>query len=198
MLDQPLRTLATPVAQRGAAFLAGRGAGADMVSVIGFFVGLAAIPTIATHHYWAALGLIVLNRLVDALDGAVARQSRASGRGAFLDMILDLIVFAGLPFGFALADPSRALAASFFIFAIAASQASAVFFNALASREGSQGVVIFGYVGRLMEDSELTLAFVIACLMPQWFSLIAYIAGVLCFLTAGSRIAMAVARFSSV
>jgi phosphatidylglycerophosphate synthase len=195
MFDPIVKTLAAPATTRGGALLAG--ARADLVSLAGFVFGIGAIPAIATHHYWAGLALILLNRLVDALDGAVARQSRATGRGAFLDMVLDLIVFAGVPFAFALADPSRALAAAFFIFAIAASGASAVFFGMLASREGSPGAVVFGYVGRIMEDTELTLAFAIACLAPNWFSLIAYIAGVLCFLTAGARIGFALGRFES-
>ena len=192
MLDAPFRKLADPVLAGAGARLGARG---DLLSVAGFAVGIAAIPAIAAHDYLVGLALILLSRLIDALDGAMARQARATGRSAFLDMTLDLIVFAGLPFAFALADPSRGLAASFFIFAIAASGASAVFYGGVSSREGSTGEIVFGYVGRVMEDTELTLAFVVACLFPQWFSLIAYIAGALCFVTAGARIATALGRF---
>jgi phosphatidylglycerophosphate synthase len=190
MLDNPLRKLFAPALAPAAGTLAQRGFGADALTVMGFVAGLAAIPAITTHHYWVGLALIFLNRLFDALDGAVARQTRATGRGAFLDMTLDLIVFAGLPFAFALADPSHALAGAFFIFAIAASGASAIFFNVLEDRDGN----LFGYIGRIMEDSELTLAFAIACLVPAWFGVIAYVAGALCFITAGARIAAAVAQ----
>jgi phosphatidylglycerophosphate synthase len=188
MLDSVLKRLAAPVLARGSQPLVRLGAHADFVSAVGCVVGLAAIPAIAKHVYWLGLVLLLLNRLIDALDGAVARQSRASGRGAVLDMTLDLIVFAGLPFAFALGDPSRGLAASFFVFAIAARGASSVF---LATLPGDS---LFTFVGRIMEDTELTLAFAVACIRPDWFSTIAYIGGALCFITAGSRIALAAGR----
>jgi len=190
MLDNPLRQLVAPALVPAAGTLARRGLGADALTVIGFVAGLAAIPAIAMHHYWIGLALIFLNRLFDALDGAVARHTHVTGRGAFLDMTLDLIVFAGLPFAFALADPSHALAGAFLIFAIAASGASAIFFNVLKEGGGN----LFGYIGRIMEDSELTLAFAIACIVPAWFGVIAYVVGVLCFVTAGARIAASIAR----
>jgi hypothetical protein len=192
MLDAPLRRLCAPVLTSAGARLPGLRARGDMASMVAFAVGLAAIPALAAQHYWIGLALILLNRLIGALGDAVA--ARATGRGAFLDMTFDLIVFAGLPFGFALGDPSHALAACFLVFAIAASGASVVSFNVQAT--SSTGGIVFGYVGRIMEDSELTLAFAAACIMPGWFGIIAYVAGVLCFLTAGARIALAVSRFS--
>jgi phosphatidylglycerophosphate synthase len=195
MLTTPLRKFAEPLLAPGGSRLARFGAQADLLTAIGFLVGLAAIPAIASHNYLIGLGLILLNRLIDALDGAVARQTQATGRGAFLDMTLDLIVFAAIPFAFALADPSRALAAAFFIFAIATSGVASIAFAALASRQGSTGEMLFSFVGRIMEDTELTLALVIACIFPAWFGVVAYVAGALCFLTAGARIATAFARF---
>jgi phosphatidylglycerophosphate synthase len=192
MLDAPLRKLSAPVLASAGARLPDLGASGDLVSAVAFAAGLAAIPALAAQHYWIGLALILLSRLVDALGDAAA--PRATGRGAFLDMTFDLIVFAGLPFGFALGDPSHALAACFLVFAIAASGSSAVF--AAAQTSGSTGRIVFGYVGRIMEDTELTLAFAVACIMPGWFGIIAYVAGVLCFLTAGARIALAVSRFS--
>ncbi|HEX3674716.1 MAG TPA: hypothetical protein VHU87_10615, partial [Rhizomicrobium sp.] len=165
MLDAPLRKLSAPVLAGAGARLPGLGARGDMMSVVAFAVGLAAIPVLAVQHYWIGLALILLNRLIGALVDAAA--PRVTGRGAFLDMTFDLIVFAGLPFGFALGDPSHALAACFLVFAIAASGASAVFFNVQAT--SSTGGIVFGYVGRIMEDTELTLAFAVACIMPGWF-----------------------------
>lgn len=193
MLSAFLRKPADPALARAAGLLAARGVGADGLTMLGFAIGLAAIPVIAKHYYLAGLVLLFLNRLCDALDGAVARRTQATGRGAYLDRTLDLIVFAGLPFAFALADPARALAATFFVFAIAASGAAALIFAVPASRQDSRRDTALGYLGRLMEDTELTLAFAVACIMPGWFSLIAYIGGALCFVAAGACIAAAVA-----
>jgi phosphatidylglycerophosphate synthase len=196
-----LRKMSASVLAVPAAHASRLGAHANLITVTGFVIGLGAIPAIATHRYWLALALIVANRVFDALDGAVARQSAAKPLGQFLDMTLDLIFFAGLPFAFALADPSRGLAATFFVFGILASGASSLAFTVVAEEQGAavtpRGYTALGYLARMMEDSEFFVAFALACIAPQTFSVIAYIVGVLCFMTAGARIAFAVARFSS-
>ena len=199
-LDQ-LRKVSAPVLHVPAAHMSRLGAHANAITVAGFLIGLGAIPSIATHHYWLGLGLIVLNRMCDALDGAVARQGAIRPLGQFLDMTLDLIFFAGLPFAFALADPTRGLAAVFFVFGILASGVSSLAFTVLEEEQGTsvtpRGYTSLGYLARLMEDGEFFVAFAIACVAPQAFSVVAYIVGVLCFMTAGARIAFAVARFGS-
>jgi phosphatidylglycerophosphate synthase len=195
MLNDLLRKLASPSLARTAQPLARRGVGADALTFVGFLLGVGAIPAIARHAYLVGLALLLLNRLFDALDGAVARQTRVTGPGAFLDMTLDLIVFAGIPFAFALADPSHALAAAFFLFAIAVSGATGVLIAELTARRGTGTAVALGYLGRLMEDTELTVALAVACVAPGWFSVIGYVVGALCFITAGARIAAALARF---
>ncbi|MGA9794142.1 MAG: CDP-alcohol phosphatidyltransferase family protein [Rhizomicrobium sp.] len=200
MFQAQLRKMSAPALRLPAAHMSRLGAHANLITVVGFVVGLGAIPAIATHHYWLGLALIVLNRVCDALDGAVARQNRASPLGQFLDMTLDLIFFAGLPFAFALADPARGLAATFFMFGILASGASGLAFTVVAQEQGAKvvarGYTALGGLARLMEDEELFVAFILACIAPQWFSVVAYIVGVLCFMTAGARIAFAAARLS--
>lgn len=199
-LDQ-LRKVTAPALHAPAAQISRLGAHANVVTVTGFVIGLCAIPAIATHHYWLGLGLIVLNRICDALDGAIARQGAVKPLGQFLDMTLDLIFFAGLPFAFALADPARGLAAAFFVFGILASGVSSLAFTVVAEEQGAsvtpRGYIPLGYLARLMEDGEFFVAFAIACVSPNVFSVVAYIVGVLCFMTAGARIAVAVARFSA-
>ena len=43
--------------------------------------------------------------------------------------------------------------------------------------------------GLSIGQTELFLAFVAACLFPNWFSVLAYAVGILCFVSAGSRLA---------
>jgi phosphatidylserine synthase len=199
MLSSALRKTVRPALASVGASLARLGAHGNLVTTVAFVIGLGAIPAIATHNYLIGLVLIVLNRVLDAMKGAIARQGAARPLGQFLGMTFDLIFFAGLPFGFALADPGRGLAAAFFVFAIAASAASALAFTVVSEETGAAlapgGYTALGYLARLMEDSELFLAFALACVMPAWFSVIAYIVGILCFITAGARITGAVARF---
>jgi len=76
MLDPLLRRWIGPPLDHAGAWLAGRGIAANAVSLAGLAVGLAAVPMLAFGHYGAALVAILLNRLLDGLDGAVARHSR--------------------------------------------------------------------------------------------------------------------------
>jgi phosphatidylglycerophosphate synthase len=48
----------------------------------------------------------VLNRLFDGLDGALARRRGLTDAGGFLDISLDFLFYALVPFGFMLADPA--------------------------------------------------------------------------------------------
>ncbi len=62
------------------------------------------MPALYLHLYWLALICIVLNRFGDGLDGALARMTRATDGGGFLDIVLDFIFYASVVLGFALAN----------------------------------------------------------------------------------------------
>ena len=63
-------------------------------------IGLAAALAAALGAFPAALALWLLNRLLDGLDGEVARQlGRADDRGGYLDLLVDLTVYAAVPIG---------------------------------------------------------------------------------------------------
>ena len=56
-----------------------------------------------------ALGLWLVNRLLDGLDGTLARRSgRQSERGAYADILADVIVYAAIPLGIAAGQDDRA------------------------------------------------------------------------------------------
>jgi CDP-alcohol phosphatidyltransferase. len=65
------------------------GAKPDTVTLSGFFIGLLALPALALQAYGLALSFIVINRLFDGLDGAIAREQGLSDAGGFLDITLD-------------------------------------------------------------------------------------------------------------
>jgi phosphatidylglycerophosphate synthase len=199
MLDAAIRRLIDPPLARLAARIGPHAPGADAVTILGFALGLAAAAAIARHFYLAGLVLFALNRLCDRFDGALARATKVTDLGAFLDIALDFIVYAAIPFAFALADPSRALAASFLIFSFMATSATFLSFAIFAAKRGLntdlRGQKSLYYLGGLTEGSETFLAFAIACVRPDWFSIVAYVFGALCFVTAGTRVAAAVQHF---
>ncbi|HRD85940.1 MAG TPA: CDP-alcohol phosphatidyltransferase family protein, partial [Rubrivivax sp.] len=58
--------------------LVDRGVGADVVTLAGFLVGVTGALAIAAGQALAGLVLLLLSRLCDGLDGAVARQRKMS------------------------------------------------------------------------------------------------------------------------
>ncbi|MCJ2543777.1 CDP-alcohol phosphatidyltransferase family protein [Thermostichus vulcanus] len=72
------------------------------ITLAGFTVGLGSGTAAALGAYGWGLGLWLLNRLMDGLDGTLARlQRRQSDLGGYLDMLLDVVVYAVVPLGLA-------------------------------------------------------------------------------------------------
>ena len=85
-----------------------------VITVLAFVVGLAAAYGAARRAYGVALGLWWVNRFLDGFDGTLARvQGTASPFGAYLDIVLDFVVYAAIPLGLVIAatDPRAAMAA---------------------------------------------------------------------------------------
>jgi phosphatidylglycerophosphate synthase len=68
------------------------------VTGVGLLAGLAAAGCAARGSYWAALGLFWLGRILDGLDGAIARAAGTqSALGGYLDLMADFVVYAAIP-----------------------------------------------------------------------------------------------------
>jgi phosphatidylglycerophosphate synthase len=193
MLDRAALALLKPGLQRLARVLVRAGIGADAVTLAGFALGLAAAACIAWRQPLAGLLLLLLSRLMDGLDGEVARLTRPTDRGAFLDIALDFLFYASIPLAFAVADPTaNALAAAVLLAAFVGTGSSFLAFAVLAERRGltsddypQKGIY---YLGGLTEATETLLCFVLMCLWPQHFALSAYGFALLCLLTTVTRL----------
>ena len=172
----------------------------DQVTVIGFCIGLLALPALATQQYLLALVLISINRTMDGLDGALARIRGATDVGGFLDIVLDFIFYSSVVVGFALADPSvNALAACILLLGFMSTGSSFLAFAAIAAKRNIDNPVYkhksMYYLGGLTEGTETILCFVVMCLFPVFFPHIAFVFAMLCFLTAFTRIMAGVHTF---
>ncbi len=107
MFDHRIIPLQNRVLVPMARVLAKRGVRADALSWTGFGLGVVAFGLICANWYLAGLLAIAANRLVDGLDGSVARATLPTDRGAFLDIVLDFAFYTLVPLAFALADPAR-------------------------------------------------------------------------------------------
>lgn len=169
------------------------GFNANQVTVIGFLIGLSALPLLAFEHYWLALLAILVNRLLDGLDGTIARLTQTSDRGGFLDIVLDFLFYSAIPLGFALANPAEnALAAAVLIYSFIGTGSSFLAFGVFAAKRQMSSSVYphksFYYLGGLTEATETILVFVLMCLIPTWFSELAYLFASLCFISTALRI----------
>jgi phosphatidylglycerophosphate synthase len=195
MFDPVLRRWIDPPLDRAGAWLARRGARANAATLVGLAVGLLAVPLLAGEHYGWALLAIALNRLIDGLDGAIARCSRGdgSGFGGYLDIVCDMIFYGAVPLGFALARAENALWAVLLLASFMGTAASFLGRAILAAQrrqanDGSRGAKSFFHAAGLIEGSETIAAFVLFCLFPSAFPWLAAGFAVLCFWTAAARV----------
>lgn len=200
MLDGLVRPLIDPPLDRVAERLVEARVTADALTVGGLAVGIAGAAAIAAGHPLLGLALILGNRLLDGLDGAVARRTAPTDRGAYLDVVCDFLFYAAVPFGFALARPEHATAAAFLIFAFVGTGSSFLAFAAIAAKRSlttsARGAKSIYYLGGLTEGTETILAFVIFCVAPDAFPTTAIAFGILCWITTVGRIATALRTFA--
>jgi hypothetical protein len=127
---------------------------------------VAAATAIALHHPWVGSPLLLAGTIAATLGEARAYQEHKQGAPV---LILGLLAVL---FGFGLAEPDRALAAMFAMFAL----------TVMTLLGG-------GLVGAV---TWLTGAvFLLACFLPSSFSLLVYLIGVLAFIAAGQGVAKA-------
>jgi len=193
MLDARLRRLIDPPLDWAGMALARLGIGADTLTLGGFALGLLAMGAVMAGHYGAGLAMLAGNRLADGLDGAVARHSRPTDLGGFLDIVLDFVVYAGMVFSFAVADPgTNALAAAFLLFAFMGTGSSFLAFAVMAAKRrlstDLRGRKSIYYLGGLAEGAETILFFVLACLLPDLFTALAVVFAGMCWLTTLARV----------
>ncbi|MFZ1725935.1 MAG: CDP-alcohol phosphatidyltransferase family protein [Albidovulum sp.] len=192
MIDRLLLPIQQRLLQSPARALVWTGISADFVTLAGFVLGMAAVPCLAVGGYLPALGLILLNRIADGLDGAVARLTVPTDRGAFLDIAFDFFFYAAIPLGFALADPAvNALPAAVLVTAFVGTGSSFLAFATIAAKRGqsaagyrTKGIY---YLGGLTEGAETIAVFILMCLFPDFFPILALFFAAACSLTTLTR-----------
>lgn len=202
MLDRQMLALSKPAVDFLARKLAEAGVTAIQVSLTGFGFGvLAALLIAAGEIGWAILPLLI-NRLCDGLDGAVARRGTPTDLGAFLDITLDFFFYAGVPLAFAWCDPARnALAAATLLAAFIGTGVTFLAYAIMAEKRGEKSTAYpskaFYYLGGLTEGFETVVCFAAMCLWPDHFPLIAYLYAALCCGTILTRMTAGWQRFGS-
>ncbi len=193
MFDRWALKLARNPLNCGASYLKDAGYTPDQVSVASFCVGLSAVVALYLHLYWLALIVILVNRIGDGLDGALARMTQETDAGGFLDIVLDFVFYSAVVLGFGLAAPvDNGLAAAVLLFTFVGTGGSFLAFAVMAERRGIKRLVYKNkgiyYLGGLTEGSETVLFFILVCIFPDFFPIIAYCFAALCLITLITRV----------
>jgi len=193
MLDRYALALLRPGFARAAKTLKRLGVHADYVTVFGFALGMAGSAAISMQQFHTGLALMLAGRLCDGLDGALARLTQPTDRGAFLDITLDFLFYASVPLAFAFADPAaNALAAAVLLAAFIGTGTTFLAFATLAAQRGLKSVAYpskgIYYLGGLTEATETLACFAAMCLWPAGFSVLAFGFAGLCALTIAMRL----------
>ena len=193
MLDPLLNKILRPPLAIAAKPLTRLGITADQVTIFGFVLGILAVPAIIAEQFNLALVLILLNRVCDGLDGAVARQTYSSDAGGFLDISLDFIFYSAIVFAFIVSHTEQnAVASSLLMLSFTATGSCFLAFAIMASKHNIDNPHYpnksMHYMGGLAEGFETIVVLCLFCLVPQHFVPIALFYTAACCITAGVRI----------
>ena len=194
MLDKYVTPIIKPLLTPAVKLLHKKGVTPSQLTVVGFIIGLLALPLLAFELWYLALGAIIVNRVFDGLDGALARYSKlSSSAGGFLDITLDFLFYAAIPLGFILANPAQNAIAGAILLATFIGTGSSFLAFAIAAEKFKLDkpqfkYKSFYYLNGLTEGTETIALFFAFCIWPQHFALMAYVFAFACAITIITRI----------
>ena len=201
MLDGWARRRIDPALDAVAGVLNGAGVSANAITIAAFLVGAGAAAAIANGLLWLGLVLILVSRLGDGLDGAVARLAGRTDLGGYLDIVLDFAFYGLIPLAFVILDPAaNGVAGAVLLCAFYANGASFLAFAIMAEKRGiigeARGKKSLFFTTGLAEASETLAVFVAFCVLPGWFPFLACLFAAATAWTTLSRIVLAWREFA--
>tara|TARA_Y200000002_G_C22686821_1_gene666295 strand:+ start:4372 stop:4974 length:603 start_codon:yes stop_codon:yes gene_type:complete len=176
------------------------GISANLMTLLGLTMGLAAMIAIIYKSFYIGLVCIILNRLADGLDGAIARHTQLTDFGGFFDIVADFITYSGVIFAFAIALPEQQFWACFLIFSYIGPISSFLAYAIIAGKRNitteQRGIKSFYYLGGICEGTETAMVMVTICLLPEYFASVCLFYGICCWITTAGRVYCAWSDFT--
>jgi phosphatidylglycerophosphate synthase len=195
MFDVMLRRRIDPALHHIASVANAAGLSANALTLTGAGIAIGVGFAIAQGYFTLAIILIAANRILDGVDGTVARINGPTAFGGYLDSLADYIFYVAVPLGFAWADPSNMLPSLLLLASFILTAVSFLAYAAIATQMGQietdHGPKAFQYSSGLIEGGETILCFALMAIWPGYFGIIAYILAILCIATVGQRLLMA-------
>lgn len=166
----------------------------NVVSIVALGVGLLSATAILYEAFLPGLVLWLFNRILDGLDGVVARvHNKQSDFGGYLDLLLDFIVYLAIPIAFLVARPAMpnmwagvALLAIYVLNLLSWSTLSAILEKRkLQSKERLTTVEM---PTGLIEGAETIIFYSLFFLLPGQIAFLFSLMAFLVLITAGQRV----------
>lgn len=165
-----MRALLAPGLDAAGRRLAAAGVRPAALTAAGWVAGAGACAATAFRAWPVALALWLVNRLLDGLDGPVARASAPSDAGGFADIVADFSIYAGVILGLAIALPGTRLACVALLTAYYVSGTAFLAFSSLSERRRAAGgdERSLRFAGGLAEGTETVLVYAALFLLPGY------------------------------
>ena len=193
MLDRQLRARLAPALEPVARRASGRGVRAGAVTAAGLVVGIGACVAAAVALWPLALVLWLANRLIDGLDGPLARLEGPTDLGGLYDFLADFVVYGGFVVAVAIAEPEARVACSALLAAYLLNNVALLSFSSLIEKRG----IAMGderslrFTGGVTEGFETIVAYSLICLLPGAAEIIVWAFTAMVLITVGQRVALA-------
>ena len=155
---------------------------ANMLTFLGLGFALFGLNFAAMESYFLTFVCLIINRLCDVLDGAVARKTAVKPFGIFLDMFADITAAALFIWGFILGNIfENAAAGSFYLVAFMIASTALLSFSIISKQDYAalnQSGLKICYLGAF-QNADIFTALTLMCLLPFWFMPIAIFFGLL-------------------
>jgi phosphatidylglycerophosphate synthase len=191
MFDEPFRARFARSARPVARALAGAGVTPNQITVTACAIGVIAAMLVAGGYPHWGLAFWLVSRLLDGLDGVVAREAGlATAFGGYLDITLDMTAYAAMVWGFTRLHPAYALAwaavLAGYVVVITTTLALSDAATAM-SREVSATDRTFQFTPGFTEAGETTVMYALWIVFPAHVGWLAWVWAAALFATAVQR-----------
>tara|TARA_B100000989_G_scaffold81741_1_gene58426 strand:+ start:92 stop:706 length:615 start_codon:yes stop_codon:yes gene_type:complete len=174
------------------------------MTILGFVFGLLMCVLVFFQFYFAALFLLILNRLCDGLDGTMARLTIPTPLGGYLDIVFDFTVYSGFVLAFGLSNSNYTIISMVLLFlyigtgttflakAAIQTQLDKISESSDSNKELHKS---FYYSSGLIEGTETIIFMILCLLLPNLYIFISIIFSILCSITFISRVVVCYKEF---
>jgi phosphatidylglycerophosphate synthase len=169
------------------------------LTINAFIAGLLCALAAGVGNYWIALLLWFLNRLLDGLDGEVARLAKKqSDWGGYIDIVCDFAVYALIPFALAwsLGSPGAFFAVAFLLITFYVNAGSWLYLSALLEKRSPATATYTSitFPTGLIEGTETILFYSLFLLLPTLAPYLMVLMALLVIITIFQRLSWAEAQ----